>query len=127
MIEVTVKTNEVGIREATTYRWAGKSPYIEITWDMIRTLYKPGDDINEIQIGPYKLLFVEDKPQWDSRLYVRKDKLGALRVFFYRSTRWLDLVYRRLIITLAVWGMADYHRSTVPGWRDIKALKRFVK
>ena len=119
--EVTRQTNQLGKLE-----WVGKSPYVRMSYDLLWDLgYKDREYPKKAQVGPYRLLFVEYEPcLGDFALYVRQDRLGALRVFLYRATRWLDLVYRRLIITLAVWNMAEYHAGYIPSWRDIRLKGR---
>jgi hypothetical protein len=126
MLHVTVRTNELGVREALNYEWRGKSPYIRLSGNLIE------DDVaitqkRDLVFGPYRLKFVEYYRAEDIGLYVRADKLGALRVTLYRLTRLLDLIYRRCIITLAVWGLAKYSQVSIPSWRDIYIFKRFVK
>jgi hypothetical protein len=128
LIKFTVKTNPLGIRESLTAEWEGKSPYTYVSFFLVdrgEAMRIKGDE--EIQIGPYRLLKVDTDWSMGAWLYVRKDRLGALRIALYKSTRLLDLIYRRLIITLAVWRLADYHQHTIPTWRDIKGLKGFVK
>lgn len=78
-------------------------------------------------IPPFELLKVEYFAARREWLCVRVDKFGALRVFIYRATRWLDWFYRRSIIVLAVYGAADFHDGYIPSWRDIHILKRLVK
>lgn len=126
-IETSVRRSPLGKIEAENHKWVGKSPYVHISLDLVRygEISKIDGD-KEIQVGPYRLLLV-DKYIGDYHLYVRKDRFGALRVALYKSTRLLDLIYRRLIITLAVWGLAEYHEMTVPTWRDIKLTKWLTK
>lgn len=124
-IKSTVTANPLGRRESITYKLVGESPYVRFD----RRFLQSGDikkikGEEEIQIGPYRLLKMESGVYWDYVLYVRKDKFGAFRVWFYKSTRLLDLIYRRLIITLAVWRLADYSQGFIPSWRDIRILKR---
>lgn len=121
-LEVTRHINPLGETEQYTYKWIGKSPYVKIGWMFLREFDK--DHKKEIQFGPYKLLKVDDEPWHDDVLFVRKDNLSALRVALYKSTRLLDLIYRRLIITLAVWRLAEFHEMCIPSWRDIKIFKR---
>lgn len=123
-LECTVRTNSIGVREAITYKWIGKSPYIRISWNLLKEIVGIGGWMDKIKIGPYPLLRVSENLAEGYVLYVRADKLGAMRVVFYRLTRWLDIIYRRMIITLAVWGLAEYHEAAVPTWRDIKIGKR---
>jgi hypothetical protein len=127
-IKITVQTNSLGVREAVNYEWGGKSPYTYISPPVFITpeIKKINGD-KEIQIGPYRLLKVKDAYHLDCALYVRKDKLGALRVALYKSNRLFDMIYRRLIITLAVWKLADFSEARVPTWQDIYLLKGFAK
>jgi hypothetical protein len=122
----TQRRNALGRIESVTHEWRGTSPYVRISRDLLdQVTHNEGDE--RVQIGPYILLKVEDQ-FWDaSVLYVRADRLGALRVALYKATRLADLVYRRLIITLAVWRLADYHQAAVPTWKDIHLVKRFLK
>lgn len=41
--------------------------------------------------------------------------------------RTLDLVYRRLVITAAVWRLAHFHEGALPIWRDVYVLERVAK
>ncbi len=128
-IRETVAMNAVGVREVHNVEWVGNSLYIYISDELLRDIVGVGGKITPLQIGPYKLIAVTGdidmaRGAW---LYVRADRFGALRAWLYRATRWIDLVYRRCIITLAVWGLADYSQYTVPTWRDIHALKRWEK
>lgn len=125
-IVATVKTNSIGIRESITYEWIGKTPYTIITGCALSDMGFV-DFPEKLIIGPYHLLKLGDKFDVDAAEYVRADKLGSIRVFFYRITRALDLIYRRLIITLAVWKLADYDPSRIPSWRNIRLLKRFSR
>jgi hypothetical protein len=125
-IEVTQKQNALGKIEQYTYRWIGKSPYVRVSHSLLQHLAGSGNGAS-VQIGPYKLLKVGDEFHIDCVLYVRSDKLAALRIALYKSTRLLDLVYRRLIVTLAVWNLADFHPAYIPSWRDVKILKGLAK
>lgn len=126
-IETTVQRNPLGKIEQYSHRWIGKSPYAYIGLDLLGEIVGIGGDTSEVQIGPYKLLKIEHDMSRDAVLYVRQDKFGALRVALYKSTRLLDLFYRRLIITLAVWKLADFNPACVPSWQDIKILKGLAK
>jgi hypothetical protein len=125
-IETARRTSPLGKIEQETYKWVGKSPYVRISRMLLREItndYCP----KALQLGPYRLLMVDAEPWLDFVLYVRSDKFGALRVALYRSTRLLDLIYRRLIITLAVWGLAEFTPAAIPSWRDIKLIRRLLK
>lgn len=121
VIEITMRVNALGLRESETFRIVGDSPYVLVgRLDDAKT----GD---VVKIGPFNLLVVERRWEIDGALCVRADRFGALRIWVYRATRWLDWAYRRCIITLAVWGLADYQQASIPSWRDIRALKRWAK
>jgi hypothetical protein len=126
-LEVTEHVNQLGKVEQFTYKWIGKSPYTRIGWRLLGNIVGIGGDTINVQIGPYKLLKVEDDYQRDAVLYVRADKLGALRVALYKATRLIDLAYRRMIVTLAVWNLAEFSPAYIPSWRDIKLIKRLLK
>ena len=125
-LEVTVQTSPLGKREAVNYRWVGKSPYLRIDGRLLQDMGYT-ENAPRVQFGPYKLMFVEYEYFSGVSVYVRSDKLGALRVVLYKSTRLLDLAYRRLIITLAVWGLAEFSPAKIPSWQDIKFLKWLQK
>jgi len=126
LMRETVTINAVGVKESHNYEWVGESPYIYITGCALDGLGVP-DNATSFLVGPYRLLRIERDPVMDAWLCVRADRFGALRVWLYRATRWIDLAYRRCIITLAVWGLADYSAQNIPTWCDIHALKRWAK
>jgi hypothetical protein len=124
VLEVTRRTNAIGKIEQYTYKIIGKSPLIKISGDFI------GDNMTQkrdLILGPYRLKFVDYEYHSDVATYALKSPLGHVLAFFYHATRWLDLIYRRTIITLAVWRLAEFHNGYIPSWRDIKILKRFAK
>ena len=51
---------------------------------------------------------------------------AQIYALLYRATRTLDWLYRRMVLTLAVWGMARYSPATVPSWRDVKGTRRLA-
>lgn len=125
-VNVTVQRSPLGMLESQTYEWRGKSPYIRIRYDVVREMgHRSFPD--RIQMGPYRLLKVESYPWEDVALYVRHDRWGRARVAAYRLTRWFDLIYRRTIITLAVWHLADFHEVAVPCWSDIHILRKIFR
>ncbi len=112
------------ILERIDYEWQG-GPVARVSGDLARELeYKPDSDV--IRIGPYRLQVLERLYMYDAYLCVRKDWpfwwLIALR---HRLDRRAEITYRRLIVTLAVWGLADwpYGGAMLPSWRDIYAVK----
>lgn len=47
-------------------------------------------------------------------------------IFYYLFpiSRWFDKIYRRLILTAAVWGLADCPAAEIPYWGHLKWVKR---
>lgn len=68
---------------------------------------------------------------WGARsktFYVMRDGWRArLRYLILSRTHWLDMVYRRLIITLSVWRLAEYNEAVVPSWRDVHGLRWAIR
>lgn len=125
-LEGTVKHNPLGGREQITYRILGKSPlfrftgaFIDSTVGVVAITQKC-----DLRFGPYVFKFMSHEEQSDCAVYVLKNPRGYLAFFLYHSTRVLDLIYRRSIITLAVWRLAEFRRDTIPTWRDIYILKK---
>lgn len=112
--------NPLGIIERREWTWEGGpevyiSPY---TLDELGLSEKS----DEIKIDSYRLKKVNKERDWNhfNILYIRKDySLWWLFIFWHRISSIFDLIYRRAIITLAVWGLADYNSAIVPSWQDI--------
>jgi hypothetical protein len=89
---------------------------------------RPPKQIGDVfTIGQYRLRVVDVRH--DLRLFVcMPDNLrGVLHQIAYQFLHIFDDVYRRTILTLYVWGLADFDefRYSPPSWRDIKVIKRF--
>ena len=111
--------NTLGVIEKIDYSWEGP-PEVLISHDLLCELNFTIDNHEKINIGPYRLRLIEND-YWQGRShYIRMDyPLWWLRVLSYRMTRVFDLIYRRFILTLAVWGMADYNAAAIPHRKDI--------
>ena len=130
-----VKYDLKGNIEQRVFDWDGpKDGVLTMSKELWQEMFPPPipafeKAINQIvTIGPYKLRVFE----FDFRLLtyslVRKDSLlGNLKVILYRFTRWLDLIYRRLIITASVWKLAEYHPAQIPNWRDFYLVQRIQR
>jgi hypothetical protein len=121
-IEVTVGVNPINMIERRSYKWIGKSPYACVGCNDLEREGLLNKKI--ISIGGYRLMMIERDYCTNSFLFVKKDWLAYPRLVLYKSTRFLDLAYRRIIITLCVWNLAKYHEGRIPSWRDIK-IPRF--
>jgi hypothetical protein len=131
-ITETIRTNALGKQEELTYGWEGGRITSLDEWQIgkyTRNL-RPGAIVN---IGPYRLRVMDfsspgPSPPYREFIVVRDDfRWTIFLLWLYRTTRWLDRFYRRCIITLAVWGLADYSEAWLPSWRDIRVLKRFSR
>ena len=125
-IVVTVHRNQLGMVEKRTHEWMGDSPYVRIDRGVLRELFE-SDSPDKVKIGQYQLLKVDDNPWEFSVLYVLDNPLGHLKVVAYKIVRWLDLIYRRAVITLAVWNLADFSHAAIPSWQDVRFLKWLVR
>lgn len=79
---------------------------------------------------PYRLRIIDNGDMWRWNAYtaVPDTRLWWLAVLRMWLGRHIDLVYRRLILTAAVWGLADYDHTAyvMPTWRDLKIVKRIA-
>ena len=115
--------------ERVEYEWYGKNPTIRISHD---TGLFPGKSIGDIfSIGPYKLSIIEFDYNIGVATCIRVDyPFWWWFVFAHHAGRTFDLFYRRLILTAAVWKLADYNPGIIPGWQDlhfVKWLARTIK
>ena len=108
--------------ERREYKWIGP-PETLVSWRLLDeweiTTGNPWAEI--INIGPYRLKLIENSYTGYYNRYIRMDyPFWRVHVFWHRANRLIDLFYRRLIITLAVWKLAHYNPAVIPSWRDIK-------
>lgn len=121
------------IEQVTVRNWDGpKDGILEIStyfWDdLVRNFsVKTNPQIGDvITIGPYRLRVFEQK-RLVYRLVRTDSLLGNLKVYIYKSSCWLDLVYRRLIITASVWKLAEYRPEYIPSYENLHIVQRFKK
>lgn len=70
---------------------------------------------------------IVDYPEYYSIKCVRVDyPLWWVIAIAHKSSRILRIVGARIIITLAVWGLADFNGACIPSWRDIKIVKKIA-
>ena len=109
--------------ESLTYEWSGP-PVTRIDTLYIRTNMIHG---NNIHIGPYKMRIVDGNSNFFEYECVRLDyPFWRLIVFAHKASKLLRIIYARTIITLAVWGLADFDARCEPSWRDIKFIKKLT-
>lgn len=111
--------------ESETFEWVG-GPKAKVDLSVIGEVmgsYNFGEG-DSFEIGPYRLRIIEFR--YESRMAdcVRMDyPFWWWFVFSHHAFRWLRIAKARLIITLAVWGLADYHPATIPSFSYIHAVR----
>lgn len=122
-IIITEHRNPLGHIERYDYRWEGGNT-AAISNSLLFKRMRTEDYIRlcsgaVFTLGPFQLRILEDDPFRDITYVARDGWRTTLRYYFHRATRSLDLIYRRLIISAAVWGLARYDRAAIPSWRDL--------
>ena len=127
-IECRVTRNALGVIEQTSFKLIG-GPFISVDDDRFsRDEIKEIEQSGIINIGPYKLKVISYDVPWGLYRCVRMDyRLFRMYVFAHIFSDKLRIIKARIIITLAVWGLADYDASKIPSVRDIHLVKRFMK
>lgn len=111
--------------EARRYEWHGgdlaRVSY-SYPWAGVPQGARPGDWLT---IGPYRVRVIEDADFAQQYIVSREAAWRSwLRYQAVRHTPMVGLAYRRMILTLAIWRLADVREYTVPSWRDIRLAKR---
>ena len=111
----------------TDYKWVGESPYVLVDW-LHMDLTERLEYGHKINIGTFRLIVIELFFMSGELGCVRDDfLLGRLRYWWHRSTYRLDIFYRRSIICLAIYGLADYHEAAIPWSGDIHFIQRLKR
>ena len=121
-----VRNPVTGKIESETFSWEGgefTSINVVVMEDHFSHRPKDGEIIS---IGPYRLYVIGISGLMNQEYEcIRITGFWSwVRIIVYRMTRVFDLAYRRFIITLAVWRLANYHDGRIPTWRDINILRR---
>jgi hypothetical protein len=133
-IEVTVHYDALGGVERYDYKWIGGdvakfSEQLLLDADPSEVRYdkfprRPGD---RFEFGPFKLRVLKE-PEWTAITAIRERGLITdLRLLWHRFGKLLDIAYRRFIVTLAVWRLAERNEGAIPTWRDVHALRRLAE
>ena len=117
------RVNPLGAAPILRYTWHG-GDVIEISGNVWPEFSQAVPKIGtRLWIGPYCARVLEYRFAHDSVLVCReRPVITALRVAFYRGNVYAEMAYRRLVLTLAVWGLASYQQGRLPSWRDIYVL-----
>lgn len=117
-----------GKPENISYTWEG-GDRVEISYDLLDELYphslalKTGDSIRLFE--PYRLRVIENRFPFGTVECIRERGIVTDAIILvYRATRVFRLIYHRLIITMAVWGLARFQREAIPSWSDIHLLRK---
>lgn len=103
----------------TTYEWHGQGDLAQIdAYSLLSLGYDLDSDV--IVMGNLRLRMIDK----DMRLVARDGWKARLYQAVWPTKRWWLWVWYRLILTLAVWGLATYEPGRIPSWRDIKVFKK---
>jgi hypothetical protein len=129
-INVTINYDGNGNRINYDYEWEGPTNgIVGVTFDLLRdadpAAMKQRGDI--LVIGPYRLRIVGEGYMSPAVYAVRDGWNAAARVRMIWLWHLLDKVYRRAVMTCAVWGLANRPAGVIPTWRDVYALRYLVR
>ena len=115
--------------EQRDFEWTGGSlAYIS---NLFMSRYTNERDVKRLhgdilQIGPFKVRIIEFEWGYGRVLVIREGWYAPFYYYWRIIGRRMDRVYRKMIVTLAVWDLADYNPATIPYWKDIHALRWLV-
>lgn len=116
-----------GNTERIEYRIEG-GPYFLIDYTIFDQHIDHKRGGGKIRIGPYSFRILENRA-FIGQYVIAQDKwpLWWLAVAWHKINKLPDLFYRRTIITLAVWRLADYYGATVPCIGDVHLVQKVKK
>ncbi len=128
-IIVTREDNMRGAPMRFTYEWIGP-PVTSISAVLLDDIYTSeidgcegwvtADIGDRFRIGPYKVRVIDKDWAWDRLIVAFDGNAFPLWYLRYWVPRWLDIFYRRLIVCLSVFNLAEYDPATIPSWHDIR-------
>ena len=118
-----------GRQETITHTWEG-GDRVRISYNLLAEVgchpviierLDTGDNVN-LSIFPIRVI---KNNYWSCELECIRYRglITDAIIILYKLTRWLDVIYRRAIITLYVWRLARYQQAAIPTWRDVNALR----
>jgi hypothetical protein len=112
-----------GNLERIEHGWDGKSHRVYVSFERVGIVPE-----NIIKIGPYKLAILDDDLMRGAYYCRRIDNAFSwLPVFWHRINRVLDIAYRRFIVTLAIWNLAEYNGAVIPHANQIYLVQKVRK
>lgn len=100
-----------------TYQWNGDDEIAGIDWGDIPTESWVADNV--FVLGEFRLRVIARDIA--SRCYfVMQDGFRAkIRAFRYRLFDRGEIIKSQIILTFAIWGLAEYSEYKVPQWKDV--------
>ncbi len=107
----------IGHAETNTYTWEGP-PIAWISAPFLDDHHEPGD---LIELTPLIVCLHHYDPLLDLWEVYLVGSHGRLLLFLRDLIRFGDWLYRRLLLTAAVWGLACWPEpGTYPSWEDVR-------
>jgi hypothetical protein len=79
-----------------------------------------------IWLGDLRLKVISNYRGWSSEFLVMFPDISSVLVYaILPFSRWLDLIYRRLILTASVWNLAKCRAGEWPHWGHLKWSKEY--
>lgn len=131
-VEVVTQLRQIGpdhwTHKIVEVKWEG-APFAPISEYIIRDLpswAKVGDDL--VELGPYILRRTKDQDYALGGYYWKIVGQGEWLWLYWRMMRYLEGIWWRLLMTLAVWGLAEWPEyGQVPRWADVvRRWKRWL-
>jgi hypothetical protein len=116
-----------GKLERTEYQWVGRSRCVYISFELADQI---GWIVPEkiIKFGPYRLAILENDLMRGAYYCRHIDNIFSwLPVIWHRINRVLDIAYRRFIVTLAIWNLAEYNGAVIPHANQIYLVQKVRK
>lgn len=117
------KITQVGprfVREYVNFRWVGP-PVAAVVFSLVEQDWRNVERGSTITVGPFRVQVIDINPQGYYEVR-RVDQYGAkslLLAVLIRSKRQARNIYERLIMTMAIWGLAKWEPAERPNKRWI--------
>lgn len=119
--------NALGQLESRHYEWRGDTTGVAIIdRTQNRTLRIPDTQTGDsFWLGDLHLLVVDFDFLYQRYSVMLHNGWAYQQMWLHRLCRLADLIYRRLILTAVVWGLAEWnlHDNELPGWRHLKCFR----
>jgi hypothetical protein len=100
--------------------------YRTLRYCMRRDNVKTPEIGDMIWLGNFRLKVIANFRGWPNDFVVMlPDTLAVLMCTILPFSRWADMIYRRLILTAAVWNLAKCNAAQWPHWGNLKWSKEY--